>query len=257
MVQEELYIKSTMDGSEQPSLFFAASGNDPRPLIVGLHTWSSDRTNCIHYLLSMAEENNFNLLLPEFRGPNFPGGEESYKRCGSAYAKQDIKDAIDFILATRRIDTENLFLIGLSGGGHMAMLMAGYCPECFRAIASLAGISDLAVWQKECAANEELRHYADHIRGCVGEDAAELAARSPMQYLDKIATANIKLFHGKWDDVVPAHHSIDLYTAVTKQYPQAKIYLDVFNGVHQYEENLCKNWILSQYVEKERVDITG
>ena len=255
MVQEELYIKSTLDGTEQPSLFFQAEGDDPRPLIVGLHTWSSDRTNCIHYLLSFAEKQNFHLLLPEFRGPNFPNIDHPEVRCGSEHAKRDVKDAIDHIVATRKVDRENMFLIGLSGGGHMAMLMAGYCPEYFRAIASLAGISDLGKWQEECVG--EMVHYAKHIEGCVGNDKEELLRRSAISYIDTIAKANIKLFHGRWDDVVPPHHSIDLFTKVSEKYPQAKIYLDIFNGVHQYEETLCENWILSQYIAPDLKEITG
>ena len=255
MIQEEIYVKSTLDGTEQPSLYFEASAAEARPLIIGLHTWSSDRTNCIHYLLPFAEEMNFNLLLPEFRGPNFPNIDEPLTRCGSEHAKRDIKDAIDYILATRKIDKENIFLIGLSGGGHMAMLMAGYCPEYFKAIASLAGISDLGKWQRECVG--EMAHYAKHISGCTGDKLEELYARSPINYIDTIAKANIKLFHGRWDNVVPPHHSIDLYNAVSEKHPDAKIYLDIFNGVHQYEETLCKTWILSQYTDPNYKDITG
>ena len=100
-------------------------------------------------------------------------------------------------------------------------------------------------------------HYANHISGCTGDKPEELYARSPINYIDTIAKANIKLFHGRWDNVVPAHHSIDLYHAVTEKYPNSKIYLDIFNGVHQYEETLCKNWIVSQYTDPNLKEITG
>ena len=65
MEQQEIWIKSTLDGSLQPSLFYHASKPN-QPLLVGLHTWSFDRFNQIKNMLPFAEENDFNLLLPDF-----------------------------------------------------------------------------------------------------------------------------------------------------------------------------------------------
>ena len=62
MIQEEILIKSTLDGTMQPSLFYK-SGSKNRPLLVGLHTWSFDRFNQIGNMLPLAEKNDFNLLL--------------------------------------------------------------------------------------------------------------------------------------------------------------------------------------------------
>jgi len=68
MTQQELYIRSTLDGTMQPSLFFRSPSAEKRPLLVGLHTWSFDRFNQIGNMLPLAEKYDFNLLLPEFRG---------------------------------------------------------------------------------------------------------------------------------------------------------------------------------------------
>ena len=38
MTQEEILIKSNLDGSIEPSLFFKSSSTEKRPLLVGLHT---------------------------------------------------------------------------------------------------------------------------------------------------------------------------------------------------------------------------
>ena len=67
MNQKEILVKSSLDGTMQPSLFYNAKGNK-RPLLVGLHTWSYDRFNQIKNMLPYAEKYDFNLLLPEFRG---------------------------------------------------------------------------------------------------------------------------------------------------------------------------------------------
>ena len=46
MKQTEILIKSTIDNTLQPSLFYQAKGEN-RPLLVGLHTWSYNRFNQI------------------------------------------------------------------------------------------------------------------------------------------------------------------------------------------------------------------
>ena len=253
MIQEEIFIKSTLDGTMQPSLLYRAEGEEKRPLLVGLHTWSHNRTNMIQYLLRFAEEQNFSLLMPEFRGPNLTSNPNKEKACGSVLAKQDIKDAVDHILANEAVvDHGNVFLVGLSGGGHMAMLMAGYCPEYFRAIAAFAPISDLARWREETP-----KSYIEHIDYCCNGDSEEMLLRSPISYYETIAKANMKIFHGRLDNVVPFEQSVDFFNEMLKIYPRTKLYLDIFDGGHQFDMNLCKNWLLSQYRAPKLAEVTG
>ncbi len=250
MEQEEILIRSTADGTMQPSLFYRAKGKH-RPLLVGLHTWSFDRFNQINNLLPFAKEQDFNLLLPEFRGPNTKSNQSGTLACGSKAARTDIKDAIDHVKASEDIDADNIFLVGLSGGGHMALLMAGFIPECFRAIAAFVPITDLAKWR------EENPSYAPHIDHCTGADIDELRERSPMTYIDTAAKANLKVFHGKYDSCVPIRQSIEFYTAISEKYPTSRVFLDVFDGGHQFSLPLFKNWILSQYKKPENTEVTG
>ncbi len=51
----ELKVKSSIDGSEEPSLLFAPSGGRT-PLIVSLHTWSGDRHNGTEEVVRMAAD---------------------------------------------------------------------------------------------------------------------------------------------------------------------------------------------------------
>ena len=251
MEQREIYVKSTLDGTLQPSLFYKADSPEKRPLLVGLHTWSFDRFNQINNLLPVAEKYHFNLLLPEFRGPNLPSNPNCRAACGSELAKQDVKDAIDYVIEQEGIDQSNIFLLGLSGGGHMALLMAGLCPEYFKAIGAYVPITDLAAWA------EENKNYRGSVLACCGNDAAEMAKRSPMSYLDTIAKANLKIFHGKHDPCVPFAHSLRLYHALLEKYPEASVYLDIFDGGHQIDMKTAVYWILSQYSSTEKIEITG
>lgn len=251
MQQREILVKSTLDGTLQPSLFFQSDSPGRRPLLVGLHTWSFDRFNQIGNMLPVAEKYGFHLLLPEFRGSNLESNPNCTQACGSQLAKQDIKDAIDYLLQHEQIDAENIFLLGLSGGGHMALLMAGMYPGCFKAIGAFVPITDLEKWSGENA------DYARHVHACCGDDREEMRKRSPISYLDTMKDANLKLFHGKHDPVVPVSHSIRLYNALLEKCPEASVYLDIFDGGHEIDMQTAMYWILSQYKDTEKILVTG
>lgn len=250
MVQEELNIISTLDGSLQPSLFYRASSPN-RPLLVGLHTWSYDRFNQIKNMLPFCEENDFNLLLPEFRGPNTKKNPHFAEACGSLLARTDIKDAIDYVIKNEQVDAENIFLLGLSGGGHMALLMCGFCPDYFKAAGAFVPITDLKKWTEE---NED---YKCHVLACCDNSEKEMLARSPISFIDEIARANVKIFHGKFDPIVPVSQSETLYAAIREKHPNAHVFLDIFDGKHEIDMTAAAHWILSQFGKKENVTVTG
>ena len=249
MLQTEILVRSTIDGTLQPSLFYRASKSG-RPLLVGLHTWSFDRFNQINNMLPYAEELDFNLLLPEFRGPNVISTPIATDACGSEKARADIKDAIDYVIENEGVDKENVFLLGLSGGGHMALMMAGYCPEYFKAIGSFVPICNLGKWAAENP------NYRPHILACCGSED-EMLKRSPISYIDKIAMANLKIFHGKYDSCVPVTQSMELYDSVFKKHPRARVFLDIFDGGHEIDMNSAMYWLLSQYNGEKKTAITG
>lgn len=250
MNQTEIFVKSTLDGTMQPSLFYKSS-NNKRPLLVGLHTWSYDRFNQINNMLPYAEKYDFNLLLPEFRGPNIKTNPSCTKACGSDYAKQDIIDAIEYVKENENIDIDNIFLLGASGGGHMALLMAGFCPEYFRAIASFVPITELHKWI------EANPYYRENVLACCIDDKDEMKKRSPMSYLDSISKANLKIFHGKFDNTVPVSQSIVLYNELMLKYPTARVFLDIFDGGHELDMETAFYWIMSQYNDIRMNSVTG
>ena len=247
---EEILIRSTKDDTLQPSLFRRAVSEQKRPLLVGLHSWSFGRINQKDVLLPWAEKYNLHLLLPEFRGPNLTDNPDKTLACGSEYAMQDIKDAIDWAIQEENADPDHVFLYGGSGGGHMALMMAGFYPDCFAAIAAFVPITDLEKWAGENA------HYRPHILACCSADETEMAKRSPMSYIDNIAKANVKIFHGKYDPVVPYTHSTALFEAISSKYPRSRVFLDIFDGGHETDETEALYWFLSQYEKKQKTAVT-
>ena len=190
-------------------------------------------------MLPYAEKYGFNLLCPDFRGSNLDKNPHCTEACGSILARADIKDAIDEVIRLYDIDKSSIYLLGLSGGGHMALMMAGYCPEYFKAIGAVVPISNLAAWQDE---NASYRH---HVEACCGTKE-EMLARSPISYIDKIATANLKIFHGKWDKVVPVSQSLGFYREMMDRHPEAKVYLDIFDGGHEIDMETAFHWFKTQ-----------
>ena len=245
----EIKVKSTLDGSLEPSLFAKSDMEGKRPLLVFLHTWSFDRNNQVQRL-SYAEKHGFHILLPEFRGPNLSSNPRCTEACGSKLARQDIKDAIDYVIANYSVDTKSIFLVGMSGGGHMSLMMAGFCPEYFRAVASFVPITDLSAW---C---EYSSHYAAHVKACCGT-YDEIIERSPISHLDGISRANVKIFAGRYDKVVPYRQTVDFYNALIEQYPDARVFIDIFDGGHEYNETLADEWLMSQYKKQAVDEVTG
>lgn len=247
---QEFKIKSSIDGAEQPILFKKAQGEEKRPLLVVLHTWSCTRFDPLPRVEPFAEKHNFNLLLPEFRGPNLITNPNCKDACGSNKAKRDILDAIEYVKANFEIDEENILLFGCSGGGHMALLMAAFAPELFKAVASFVPITNLAKWYTQ---NEK---YAPHVQACCGTKS-EMLRRSPASFMDGIAKANVKIFAGKYDKTVPVSHSEDFYYNMKKKYPDAKIYLDIFDGGHDMDFDLAIHWYNSQMKKPQTEKVQG
>ena len=242
----EIKVKSSIDGTYQPNLFYAAKEKN-RPLIVGLHTWSYDRNNQVPKMLPIAKERDYNLLLPEFRGPNLRSNPAGIDACGSQKAKQDIMDAVEYVLENYEIDKENIFVVGASGGGTMALLMAAYAPKTFRGVCSFVPIADIGEWY------EENPNDRDGIEACCAGGEGfweECRKRSPITYADEIAKATVKIFTGKWDACVPPHHGLDLFAKIFKEHPEAKVYFEMFDGGHEMPLHLAFGWVASLMEKK-------
>jgi len=250
MEQKEILVKSSIDGEIQPCLFYGVEGDEKRPLLVGLHTWSFNRFNQIDNMLPYAKKYGFNLLLPEFRGANLAGNPNCKKACGSKFVIEDVKDAIDYCVSNFNVDKNNIFLLGASGGGQVALLVANEYPELFLAVGAFVPVCDVWGWHQVCPSKR-----AD-IEACC-TDRAGMDARSPINHIDGFEKANVKIFHGKFDHFVPKEQSINLYFKILEKYPSAKVYLDIFDGKHEMDMELAMHWFITQYEKKKIATVTG
>ena len=186
-VQDILY-PCKIDSSMQEAKFFAASGPEPRPLIVCLHTWSYDHQQKTYMRFAeLAQLKNWHMIFPKFRGPNWtPAG------CGSEMVVSDLEDAVAYVKNTVPVDPGRIYLTGGSGGGHCSLLLAGRRPDLWTAVSAWCPISDIALWHKQSRAIGNA--YADHIEAACGGIPAESEAamfearkRSPLTWLPNAA----------------------------------------------------------------------
>ncbi len=214
----ELNVRSSVDGTMQPSRLWQPpdAGQQPIPMLVFLHSWSASYKQDKLDWLNEAKRRNWVFLQPNFRGPN-----QNPESCGSIAAQQDVLDAVDWVTAELNIDPSRIYLAGASGGGHMALLMAGRHPQRFSAVSAFVGITDLAEWHRFHSkdAKDGVRHrYAQNIEAACGGPPGESEAvdaeyrdRSPLTWLSNAGDLPVDLAAGIHDGKtgsVPFHHTL-------------------------------------------------
>ena len=239
----EISIRSSLDGTLQPSLWYHPGSDGPVPLVVGLHTWSFDRFNQRDTYLPLCKKYRFALLLPEFRGPNLEENPQRRDACGSEKARRDVIDAIDHVCGHYPIDRGSIFLLGCSGGGHMALLAAETAPGLFCAVEVWCPVSDLGKWHRALKGGP--LDYTRHIEACLGgtpeQLESEYARRSPAQHVEALKNLPVSIHHGRHDEVVPFRHSVELARAVEAT-GNPRVYLDIFDGGHEQMPERSFEW---------------
>jgi dienelactone hydrolase len=206
-------IESSFDSTRQPALFWAPEqAVKPVPLLVTLHTWSGDylQNSSLPYL-EQARRHGWVFIHPDFRGPN-----DNPRATGSLAATSDILDAVAYAEANSPVDTSRIYLVGTSGGGHMALLTAGRNPQLWAGVSAWVPITDLARWYGECL-QRQLKYAAEIEASCGGPpDQSEqirssYEQRSPVSVLAGAAGLAVEICAGIHDGhtgSVPLGHTL-------------------------------------------------
>lgn len=213
------------DGVVQKAMWFAPASTEKKPLLVGLHTWSSNFASAggdaVYAEWAIAQ--GWAFVHPDFRGPNW-----TPYALGSDRAVQDVVEAVEWAKKQNAVDETRIYLIGVSGGGHMAMQMAGRHPEIWAGVSAWCGIGDVARWHAEHTKNGKSDKYAENIVAALGKvptkDDAEAWKRSPESSLVNAASVPLDIAHGIHDGrkgSVPFEHSLRAFNAAVK--PEARL----------------------------------
>lgn len=214
-------VISSLDQTPQYSYLILpddyAADDQPRPLLVSLHSWSGDGEQRNGELETLANQRGWIVLCPNFRGRN-----DRPEACGSELAQQDVLDAVAWAKTHQRVDPNKVFLTGNSGGGHMTLLLAGRYPKVWTAASAWVGISDLAAWH----ALHEQGTYGAMLRkvcgGRPGDSEAidrEYRQRSPLTHLAQAKDLPLDIAAGVHDGhqgSVPIRHSLEAFNVVAR-----------------------------------------
>lgn len=218
-VFKEVEYPCDYDNSNQKALVWFAKGDEPRPLVVVLHTWSCNYKQGEPYARP-AVKYNFHTIVPEFRGNNAVGNPQSM---GSDAAVADIVSAVNWMKTQAKVDAERIYLVGGSGGGHMALLMAGRHPEIWAAVSAWCPISDLKAWCEFHKGKGYGYHIIKNLKGDPRTDKEaekEAAKRSPVTWLANARNVNIDIGTGIHDGhkgSVPVSETLNAFNAIVPE----------------------------------------
>ncbi|MHC4501696.1 MAG: alpha/beta hydrolase family protein [Planctomycetota bacterium] len=217
----EISYPSAADRTRQPAMFYSPGGKEPVPLLVALHTWSGGYKQKLHaQCAEWCVRNGWAYIHPHFRGPN-----RRPQATGSDLVVKDILSAVEFARKATSVDGSRVYLVGTSGGGYTALLVAGRAPDVWAGVSAWVPISDLAAWYRQCKAAGR-RYYRDIAKSCGGApgDGAdvdrEYRKRSPLTHLGAAAGLALDINAGIDDGhkgSVPVSHSLRAFNRVAAE----------------------------------------
>ena len=132
---------------------------------------------------------------------------------------EDVAQAAHHLVRSGLADASRLIVRGGSAGGYTTLASLTFQPGVFKAGASYYGVSDVEVLVRDTHKFEA--RYLDRLIGPYPEAREEYRARSPIHFVDRLASPII-LFQGLEDRVVPPNQSAMMADAArTKGLPVA------------------------------------
>lgn len=209
-------IASSIDGEIQPAKLYRPRTGKKIPLAIGLHQWSSgyDEMDTFPKYLGECRKRKWALIFPHFRGRN-----DNPSACASPLAIQDVLDAAEYARSRLNIDEKKIYLIGTSGGGHMAMMIAGKNPDMFSAISVWVGISDIKKWYYQTREGgmkywKMIEPACGGVPGSSKKTDREYRDRSPIHFLQNASETWMDINAGIHDGhtgSVPVSQSIEAF----------------------------------------------
>lgn len=223
---KKVEITSTLDSKIQKAYFFESTGAEARPLVVSLHTWSGgyEQKDTLAWICI---QKNYNYIHPDFRGPN-----NNPEACGSKFAISDIDDAIAFALKHARVDTSEIHVVGVSGGGYASLLSYMNTVHPVRSFSAWVPISNLVDWYYESVgrAQKYAKDIAQATTGTVFNNdnyymnEEQARSRSPFYMetpVEKRKQSKLFIYTGIHDGYlgsVPITQSLKFYNKLVKDY---------------------------------------
>lgn len=181
------------------------------------------------------------VLKPEFRGSTGYGNKHfraGLKQWGLSM-QDDVADAARWAIGQGIADPKRICIAGAGYGGYSALMGLLKDPQLFKCGVNWAGVTDIALMQQEDLFDPyslPVDWRGPGISALVGDlkqDAAQLAATSPLQQASRIRQP-LLMAYGSTDRHVPLSHGRSLYQAVKAHNPQAEL-MEYENKEHSWD----------------------
>jgi dipeptidyl aminopeptidase/acylaminoacyl peptidase len=150
-------------------------------------------------------------------------------------------------------------LLGGSGGGHLALLVAADAPRLFAAVSSWVPATDLTTFYLEKP--NPCSHIEAFCGGPPGKSSAvdlEYRERSPLFRAADLALANLSIHHGRHDNLVHWTHTFRMAKEIAAYHPE-RLYFEIFDGGHEIGYDRAFAWFERQRNEMDssRMNLLG
>ena len=205
------------------------SKNEKLPLVVHPHGGPHGVRDEWYYQwrVQLLANRGYAVLQVNYRGSDGFGRafeEIGYGKWGTLM-QDDITDATQTLIDNEIVDPNRICIYGGSYGGYAALMGVIREPDLYQCAIGSAGVYDLPLMFEDGDIPNYHKSGLAYLKEAVGEDIADLKARSPVYNVDKIK-ANIFLIHGNKDERVPISQAEALKDAlddINKPYEWLKL----------------------------------
>jgi dipeptidyl aminopeptidase/acylaminoacyl peptidase len=148
--------------------------------------------------------------------------------------QDDVTDATHWAFAQGIADPKRTCIFGGSYGGYAALEGAVKEPALYRCAIGYVGVYDLRMMYSRGDIQQSL-YGENYLKRVLGEDDAELTARSPLAHIDRLK-AKVMLIVGGQDKRVPPAHGLALHSALSKAHVEHEWLYQRTEGHGFYDE---------------------
>jgi len=219
------------DGMDIPAFITLPLGREAKnlPLIVLVHGGPAEHdTGHFDWLAQALASQGYAVLQPNYRGSNL-----NWQLMSAGFGEwgrkmqTDLSDGVRQLAKDGLIDAKRVCVVGASYGGYAALAGASMDTGVYRCAVSIAGISNLKMFQdvitqaESGRADSRIGRYWDRYIGASGPNDSILKDRSPIQHVDSIEVP-VLVIHGRDDSVVPYDQSERMVDAMRRAHKQVE-----------------------------------
>jgi dipeptidyl aminopeptidase/acylaminoacyl peptidase len=214
----EPFELTARDGLKLRGYLTKPSGEGPHPLVVMPHGgphgvrdyWGYD------WEVQLLANRGYAVLQVNFRGSEGYGAEferAGYRQWGAAM-QDDLTDATRWAIEQGVTAADRICIFGASYGGYAALMGVAREPKLYQCAIGYVGVYDLELMY-ESGDIPGSKSGLEYLKEVLGEDRAELRARSPVHLADRIE-APVLLLHGKDDGRADFSHAKRMRAALDR-----------------------------------------